>query len=114
MNNRSGKVYIQDIYAGIISEDDEGYTFSYDKEYCQKENAVAASITLPLTETPYKSHYLFPFFDGLIPEGWLLGVVGRNWKLNLNDRFGLMLAACRDCIGDVYIIPEVADEMPLL
>ena len=46
---------------------------------------------------------LFPFFDGLIPEGWLLGVVSRNWKINQNDRFGLLLSVCRDCIGDVNI-----------
>ena len=114
MNNRSGKVYIQDIYAGRISENDEGYVFSYNAEYLDHENAVAVSLTMPLTDIPYQSHYLFPFFDGLIPEGWLLGVVERNWKLNPNDRFGLMLAACRDCIGDVHIIPEVEDEMSLL
>ncbi|MBT9837475.1 hypothetical protein GPK58_12955 [Blautia sp. MCC270] len=50
---------------------------------------------------------LFPFFDGLIPEGWLLGVVSRNWKINQKDRFGLLLAACRDCIGDVCIRGEM-------
>lgn len=33
---------------------------------------------------------MFPFFDGLIPEGWLLEIAVNNWKLNQRDRFGLL------------------------
>ena len=71
-----------------------------------KEDAVAVSLTLPLRQEPYETTILFPFLDGLIPEGWLLGVVSRNWKINQKDRFGLLLSACRDCIGDVCIRRE--------
>ena len=69
----------------------------------KQKDAVAVSLTLPLREEPYETTILFPFFDGLIPEGWLLGVVCRNWKIDRNDRFGLLLSACKDCIGDVCI-----------
>lgn len=100
---RKGYIYIQDHFAGIIAETEEGYTFAYDEEYLKNKNAVAVSLTLPLREEPYETTILFPFFDGLIPEGWLLGMVSRNWKINQKDRFGLLLAACRDCIGDVCI-----------
>lgn len=50
--------------------------------------------------------HCFLFFDGLIPEGWLLDVVSRNWKLDNKDRFGLLLVACKDCIGNVTIMEE--------
>ncbi len=100
---RKGYVYIQNIYAGIIKETDDGYTFIYDKQYLKRKDAVAVSLTMPLSNEEYTSTILFPFFDGLIPEGWLLGVVTKNWKLNYKDRFGLLLAACKDCIGDVCI-----------
>jgi len=103
---REGKVYVQKKYAGRIKETDQGYEFIYDKAYLEKEDALPVSLTLPLREEPYVSNTLFPFFDGLIPEGWLLGVVERNWKLDGKDRFGLLLAACRDCVGDVRV--EVA------
>ncbi len=103
---RKGYVYIQNHFAGIIAETEEGYTFRYDKEYLQRKDAVAVSLTLPLQQEAYETTILFPFFDGLIPEGWLLGVVSRNWKINPNDRFGLLLSACRDCIGDVCIRNE--------
>ena len=69
---RKGYVYIQDHYAGIIEETEDGYSFSYTSEYLQRPDAVAASITLPLRDDAYEAAILFPFFDGLIPEGWLL------------------------------------------
>ena len=103
---RKGYVYIQNRFAGILAETDEGYSFTYDKEYLKKKDALAVSLTLPLQEEAYEASILFPFFDGLIPEGWLLGVVSRNWKINQNDRFGLLLVACKDCIGDVCIRGE--------
>lgn len=106
MESRTGNVYIQNIYAGQIKETDDGYIFAYDKEYLNRQAPVAVSQTLPLSDKPYVSSILFPFFDGLIPEGWLLDMVERNWKISSDDRFGLMLASCRDCIGDVYILPE--------
>lgn len=45
------------------------------------------SLTLPLSEKAYHSKILFPFFDGLIPEGWLLDIGEKYWKLNPRDRF---------------------------
>lgn len=103
---RSGLVYVQNQLAGNISETDEGYRFLYNEDYLNRPDAVSVSLTLPLRKEPYESKVLFPFFDGLIPEGWLLNVVIHNWKLDRKDRFGLLLAACRDCIGDVRIEPE--------
>ncbi len=100
---RKGKVFIQDVYAGVISETDDGYEFVYNADYLNRPDCVAASLTLPLSDQVYHSNTLFPFFDGLIPEGWLLNVVERNWKLDAKDRFGLILASCRDCIGDVHV-----------
>ena len=100
---RMGLVYVQDMLAGEIRETDNGYEFEYRQEYLDNEAAKAVSLTLPLQSETYRSKYLFPFFDGLIPEGWLLDVAEHNWKLDSKDRFGLMLVTCRDCIGDVHI-----------
>lgn len=100
---RRASVYIRDEYAGSISETDEGYSFRYDSNYLNGEKPLPVSITLPLSDEEYRSNVLFPFFDGLIPEGWLLDVASRNWKLSKDDRFGLLLVCCRDCIGDISI-----------
>ena len=103
---RKAYVFVQGKKAGLLMETDDGYTFSYFKEYLEWKDAVPVSLTMPLTEQSYESTVLFPFFDGLIPEGWLLNAVNRNWKISPQDRFGLLLAACKDCIGDVFIRGE--------
>lgn len=100
---RTAYVYIRHNFAGMLCETDEGYSFSYDRQYLNSETASSVSLTLPLSEKTYTSKTLFPFFDGLIPEGWLLGVVSRNWKIDVKDRFGLLLVACKDGIGNVSI-----------
>lgn len=100
---RTAYVYVRGVFAGELSETDEGYSFRYDKDYLMSGNASAVSLTLPLFSNEYRSKTLFPFFDGLIPEGWLLGIVSRNWKISVEDRFGLLLVACRDGIGNVSV-----------
>ena len=102
---RMANVFVQDIYAGQIRETDEGYEFDYDEIYLSSELALPVSLSLPLQNEKYMSKYLFPFFDGLIPEGWLLDMVVNNWKVDNKDRFGLLMLSCKDCIGDVHIEP---------
>ena len=58
---------------------------------------------MPIQSEEYISKTLFPFFDGLIPEGWLLNIAINNWKLNPRDRFSLLLCTCKDPIGNVKI-----------
>ena len=87
-------------------EDEEGYHFTYSHEYLKSENPLAVSLTLPLQEKPFHSDFLFPFFDGLIPEGWLLNIAQKNWKLNPRDRMGLLLATCKDCIGNISVLEK--------
>jgi serine/threonine-protein kinase HipA len=101
--SRAGQVFYQDKLAGIISENEEGYSFQYDSLYLQIVDNQAISLTLPLKSEPYFSKILFPFFDGLIPEGWLLDIATENWKINPRDRMGLLLTVCRDCIGAVSV-----------
>ena len=100
------------INAGILKETDEGYEFSYNEEYLADAASAPVSLTLPLTGKPYQSTVLFPFFDGLIPEGWLLDVALRNTDISELDRFALLLLCCKDCIGAVSVIPikEEGDE----
>ena len=103
---RTAYVYVRNVFAGTLAETDFGYSFLYDNNYLKSDNATAVSLTIPLSDKPYNSKTLFPFFDGLIPEGWLLNVVSRNWKIDTKDRFGLLLVSCKDAIGNVSITEE--------
>ena len=101
--NRSGKVFMKNQYCGLVSETDDGYSFEYTVDYLQNKASQPISLTLSLTEKKYFSKTLFAFFDGLIPEGWLLDLAEKNWKINYKDRMGLLLTCCNDCIGAVSV-----------
>ena len=88
----------------MITESEEGYTFEYDKAYLNMDSATALSPTMPLTDETYVKEMMFPVFDGLIPEGWLLDIAQSSWKIDARDRMSLLLACCKDCIGDIGVI----------
>ncbi len=102
---RKAKIYYKDTLAGILTETDDGYDFLYERTYLESQDARPVSLTLPLREEPYHDNTLFPFFDGLIPEGWLLDVALRNLDISVLDRMSLLLLCCKDCIGAVSVIP---------
>jgi len=64
-------IYVNDVFCGILTEDEEGFHFSYDEMYLDDKDAVPVSPTMPLTKEQYNKEMMFPVFDGLIPEGWL-------------------------------------------
>jgi serine/threonine-protein kinase HipA len=107
---RQGKVYCDNVFAGIITEDEQGYSFTYDEAYLNSPQPQPVSLTLPLQREPFRNNVLFSFFDGLIPEGWMLNIAERNWKINRRDRMALLLACCRDCIGNVSVVPIAEEE----
>ncbi|MBW6492376.1 MAG: HipA N-terminal domain-containing protein [Lentimicrobium sp.] len=107
---RKAEVKIRDITAGWLTQDENGYRFEYNSDYLLSKSPEPVSLTLPLQADPFLSNVLFPFFDGLIPEGWLLEIAEKNWKLNPRDRMGLLMACCRDCIGAVSVHPVIEED----
>lgn len=107
---RSAEIFYKDALAGILTETDDGfYTFQYEKEYILSYPYQFLTFSMPVSEKKFVTNRLFPFFEGLIPEGWLLEIASKNWKINQNDRMGLLLACCQNCIGAVSVkpIPQV-------
>lgn len=106
---KKAQIMYQDRTVGWLVQDEEGYHFLYDKVYLDSKDPRAISLTLPLRAKAYSSKTMIPFFDGLIPEGWLLEVAERNWKLDSRDRMGLLMNCCRDCIGAVSVYPVIKE-----
>jgi serine/threonine-protein kinase HipA len=104
--SKIGKVYYDKKLAGRVSETDAGYEYRYEEDYLADPSAKSISLTLPIRHQAYYSKTLFAFFDGLIPEGWLLDIAKEHWKVQSNDRFELLLLTCKDTIGAVTVVPE--------
>ena len=99
---RKARVFYKNELAGYITETREGYTFQYDHEFLKKNIPISMSL-LP-REEPYYSKELFPFFKGLLPEGWYLNIVSATQKVDNKDFFGLLLASTSgDTIGAVTV-----------
>ena len=103
---RKAKIYYNKSLAGILTETNEGdYTFKYDEKYVKFHPDQFITFSMPVRKESYSDNRLFSFFEGLIPEGWLLDIASKNWKINTNDRMGLLLACCANCIGAVSVEP---------
>ncbi len=98
-------VYLRESKAGLLEKTERGFRFHYFKEYLSLREAQPISLTLPLTDLPYESEKLFPFFIGLIPEGWLLDLTSRTLKIDPENLFDILLATGGDCIGAAKIFP---------
>jgi len=101
--SRIGVVYLDGVLVGRIYETpDEAVRFKYDSDYVEA-GGQPISHTLPLREEPYETLGLHPFFENLLPQGWLLDLATKKLKISPADTFGLLLATCADCIGAVEI-----------
>lgn len=106
---RRAAVFVRERKAGELAETSRGYTFTYDPAYLSEPASQPISFSLPLRQEPYQSPELFSFFEGLLPEGWLLAVISRTAHIDEEDRFGLLLQVGRDPVGAVSVqAPEEA------
>lgn len=106
IGRRVGLVSLDGVPVGTIREQDDGRetTFRYDDNWLTRPDAIPISLTIPLSPEPVVSRGLHPFFDNLLPEGWLLGLSVDKLKIAPDDAFGLLLAVCADCIGAVEVV----------
>ena len=102
---RKAQVFYRNELAGSLMETSEGYVFQYDSEFLKKK--IFLSMSLPPREESYKSPELFPFFKGLLPEGWYLNIVSATQKVDSRDSFGILIStASSDTIGAVTVCRE--------
>lgn len=110
IKTRRAEIYSRDLFAGYLEEleyeFEKEYRFTYDKKYLDEKENIPVSLTLPLSSKPYTSSgRIFPFFDGLIQEGWLFELSLKNSSIGKDDRMGWLLVYGSDCIGAVSIKP---------
>lgn len=99
---RQGDVLFDGRRCGVLSEIEGGTRFSYSRDWLES-GGPAISLTMPVREEPYESKGLLPFFENLLPEGWLLELATSKLKISKDDAFGLLLATCADCPGAVTV-----------
>lgn len=92
-------VYLYGEQVGILSQNDEGFSFSYLQDY----RGVPISLSFPVGVGAFHSKTLFPYFASLAPEGWLKAKVAQYQRIDENDLLGMLLQNGENLIGAVKL-----------
>ncbi|MFH1874047.1 MAG: HipA N-terminal domain-containing protein [Pseudomonadota bacterium] len=93
-------VFVNGEQAGILVEkDDATFSFSYDQDY----QGEPISLTMPKDKNVYEFNKFPPFFDGLLPEGFELEALLKNYKIDRYDYFTQMVTVGADLVGAVTV-----------
>ena len=100
----SANIYLrEDFVGGLHKRGRKEYIFKYDQAWIDTDRG-GIGLSLPTSNSEYNSNELLPFFDNLIPEGWLLSHAQNIYKIDKKDRFAILLATGRETIGAVRVI----------
>lgn len=97
------EVYLNDQFVGWLSKVPGGYEFQYHEEFLSSSKSSPISWNFPLKREKFKSEKLFPFFEGLVSEGWLLKVQSQTLKIDERDYFSMLLENGWDLIGGIKV-----------
>lgn len=98
---RKVRVFVKDVYAGELQEikKNTSYRFVYDKDY----TGSPVSLEMPLSKPVYEYDRFPPYFEGVLPEGYMLEALLNRNKIDRNDYLGQLLLTGEDLVGDVTV-----------
>ena len=97
-------IYLRNDLAGQLEKvSSRKFIFRYNKDWITT-NKKSIGLNFPIGDKNHESEELFPFFDNLIPEGWLLDYVQGIYKIDGRNRFALLLATGRETMGAIRIL----------
>jgi len=98
------KVFYKNNFAGILEKTRDGFSFVYDENYLSDFTQKSISLTLPKQQKKFHSEQLFPFFHGLLTEGFATKIQSRKLRIDESDYFSrLIKTANNDTIGCVTV-----------
>lgn len=98
---KRAKVFADGILAGYLIEWEKNhrYEFAYLESYC----GPSISLTMPLTQKVYFFDRFPPFFDGVLPEGFMLDALLKKAKINRDDRFEQLVRVGKELVGNITV-----------
>ena len=87
--------------AGILEEIEVGKKYRF--VYLENYQGPAVSLTMPVVEKEFIFERFPPYFDGLLPEGFLLEGLLKQRKIDKYDYLGQLIAVGNDLVGAVTV-----------
>jgi serine/threonine-protein kinase HipA len=101
---KSAFVFYNNIFAGTLSELKSGYEFKYENSYLENEKVPQIAFSFPKQKEPFFSEELFPFFYGMLSEGFNRQVQEKLLKIDSSDNFTLLIkTAHTETIGAITV-----------
>lgn len=99
---REARVLQHGLLAGVLRDHEDGqFEFAYLEGY----RGPPVSLTMPVRAEPYRYPHFPRFFEGLLPEGFLLQALLKRAKLDASDYFGQLVQVGEDLVGSVTVEP---------
>ena len=98
---KRAKVFVDGVLAGYLSEivKNKSYEFAYLEDY----RGSAISLTMPIGQKFYHFDCFPPFFEGLLPEGFMLDALLRKAKLDKKDHFEQLMRVGGELVGNITV-----------
>jgi serine/threonine-protein kinase HipA len=98
---KKAKIFAGGILTGhlIEWEKNQRYEFAYLESYYGSP----ISLTMPLTQRVYYFDQFPPFFDGFLPEGFMLDALLQKAKIDKDDHFEQLLRVGEELVGDITV-----------
>jgi serine/threonine-protein kinase HipA len=101
-------VYMNGISVGTLVREPTGLlVFTYNNEWLNRKNSRPISLSMPLTEIPYKGHTASYYFDNLLPDSEL---IRERIKVRFNAPskkcFDLLSLIGGDCVGALQLLTQ--------
>lgn len=93
---------------GSLVADERGAArFAYAPDYLARDDAMALSLALPLTDAPYGDFATRAYFDNLLQErDSARAEIIAKYRLDNDDIIGILYYLGKDCAGAVSVLPE--------
>jgi serine/threonine-protein kinase HipA len=99
--SRKARVFVSQYLAGVLEEVvcKKQFAFTYVDGY----EWAAVSLTMPTFQKTYTFERVPPFFDGLLPEGFMLEALPKIRKNDRDDHMSQALIVGHDMVGNVTV-----------
>lgn len=99
-------VYMNGIPVGTLVREPTGLlTFTYNHEWLNWKNSRPISLSMPLTEIPYKGYVVDCFFDNLLPDSELIRErIQARFNSPSKKCFDLLSFIGGDCVGALQLL----------
>ncbi len=101
-------VYMNGISVGKLARESTGQLiFTYDHQWLNLKNSRPISLSMPLTEIPYKGSVVDHFFDNLLPDNELIRRrIQARFNTSSIKSFDLLSCIGRDCVGALQLLTQ--------